>query len=270
MNKNNMYFTTGEFAKICNVTKHTLFHYNDIGVFIPQFTDENGYRYYHALQYDTFCTIMELRDIGMSLPEIKIYLEHRSPSALIDLFMEQEKTIDAKIKRLKEIKSNLEAIRNNVKAAITPHDEFFIKHEPQDWLVQSVVLNDADDYDMTLAIGDLINSNSNFSYHNFLGMMHPTFEIESGNYNKGCQFYFRTIQDKKNKNGIVKPEGDYLITYHYGSYESLENSFNKIINYAKKNQYKLREWFYEETIVGDWAVHSSEDYIIKISVQIII
>ncbi len=29
------YFTTGEFARMCNVEKHVLFHYDDIGLFRP-------------------------------------------------------------------------------------------------------------------------------------------------------------------------------------------------------------------------------------------
>ena len=33
--------TTGEFAKICNVKKHTLFHYDDIGLLKPDYYDEN-------------------------------------------------------------------------------------------------------------------------------------------------------------------------------------------------------------------------------------
>ena len=32
--------TTGEFAKICNVKKHTLFHYDDIGLLKPDYYDD--------------------------------------------------------------------------------------------------------------------------------------------------------------------------------------------------------------------------------------
>ena len=42
--------TTGEFAKICNVKKHTLFHYDDIGLLKPDYYDENGYRFYSYSQ----------------------------------------------------------------------------------------------------------------------------------------------------------------------------------------------------------------------------
>ena len=42
----NDYFTTGEFAKICSVSKQTLIYYDRVGIFSPDITGSNGYRYY--------------------------------------------------------------------------------------------------------------------------------------------------------------------------------------------------------------------------------
>lgn len=43
-------FTSGEFAKFCNTTKDTLFHYDDINLLKPAKIAPNGYRYYSANQ----------------------------------------------------------------------------------------------------------------------------------------------------------------------------------------------------------------------------
>lgn len=40
------YMTTGEFAAAKGVSKDTLFHYDDIGLFCPEKVSENGYRLY--------------------------------------------------------------------------------------------------------------------------------------------------------------------------------------------------------------------------------
>lgn len=66
MKKN--YFTTGEFAKICNVSKQTLFFYDNQGIFSPEFTGENGYRYYSYTQIEAFTVIVMLRDLGVVMP----------------------------------------------------------------------------------------------------------------------------------------------------------------------------------------------------------
>jgi len=51
------YMTTGEFASAMGVSKDTLFHYDDIGLFCPEKVSENGYRYYSIYQMETFDTI---------------------------------------------------------------------------------------------------------------------------------------------------------------------------------------------------------------------
>ena len=53
--------TTGEFAKICNVKKHTLFHYDDIGLLKPDYYDENGYIFYSYSQLNLFYFIYDER-----------------------------------------------------------------------------------------------------------------------------------------------------------------------------------------------------------------
>ncbi|WP_254214025.1 MerR family transcriptional regulator [Clostridioides difficile] len=65
------YFTTGEFAKLCGISKHTLIFYVKLGIFFPEFIDKNIYRSYSVFQYDTLDILQSLREIGMSLEEIK-------------------------------------------------------------------------------------------------------------------------------------------------------------------------------------------------------
>ena len=54
---NKRYFTTGDFAKLCQVTKHTLFYYDEIKVFCPEYIDEKEYRFYSPNQIEIFSVI---------------------------------------------------------------------------------------------------------------------------------------------------------------------------------------------------------------------
>ena len=95
------YMTTGEFASAMGVSKDTLFHYDDIGLFCPEKVSENGYRYYSIYQMETFDTIRMLRDLGMPLKEIRDMLAHRSPERVMHVFAEREQQIDRQIEKLK-------------------------------------------------------------------------------------------------------------------------------------------------------------------------
>ena len=85
MKKKKNYLTAGEFAKICGVAKHVLFHYDEIHLFQPAYRDEHGYRYYSYHQYDTFLVITNLKKMGMSLSAIRIYLKQRDPQMFLRL-----------------------------------------------------------------------------------------------------------------------------------------------------------------------------------------
>ena len=73
------YLSAGRFAALVGTTKETLFHYDEIGLFVPKRRGTNGYRYYAMDQIETFDVIGMLRELGMPLAEIRNYLEQRSP-----------------------------------------------------------------------------------------------------------------------------------------------------------------------------------------------
>ena len=72
-------FTTGEFAALCGVTKHTLFHYDALGILSPARVGENGYRYYAPQQLEVFHVIETLRELDMPLSEICLLYTSPSP-----------------------------------------------------------------------------------------------------------------------------------------------------------------------------------------------
>ncbi len=74
-----IYFTISEFAKLCGVGKQTLYHYDKMGIFSPEIIKENNYRYYSYKQLEVFFAINILKEIGMSLKDIKKYLDKRNP-----------------------------------------------------------------------------------------------------------------------------------------------------------------------------------------------
>ena len=82
--------TCGTFAKICGIEKHVLFHYDEIDLFKPIYVNEKGYRYYSYHQYDTFKVNMALKKLGMSLKDIKTYLDKRNPQLFLELLDQQE------------------------------------------------------------------------------------------------------------------------------------------------------------------------------------
>lgn len=68
--------TIGAFSKICQVSVKTLHHYDRIGLLTPKKVDAvTGYRYYDQAQLERMLLIGRLKHYGMSLEEIRLFLD---------------------------------------------------------------------------------------------------------------------------------------------------------------------------------------------------
>lgn len=138
--KSELYFTTGEFAKIVGVSKHTLFYYDEIGVFSPAIKEDNGYRYYFIWQVDKFQVISVLRKLNMSLKEIKKYLEFRNVDTYIEVLKEKEKEVKEEIKMLCNIEGFIQKeieMKESSRSLILGKPE--IVDQEEEWLAASYV-----------------------------------------------------------------------------------------------------------------------------------
>lgn len=98
----------GEFAKLKNISQETLRHYDRIGLLKPQWTDETtGYRFYSIFQYEILSTILELRELGMSLKEIKTFLEGRDAEKTIHLLEDRYEQLKTELRRLAGIEKSI-------------------------------------------------------------------------------------------------------------------------------------------------------------------
>lgn len=96
--------TVSEMSKLRNIPIDTLKHYDRIGLLKPNYVNpQNQYRYYSATQYDIIGLIIELRQLGMSLPDIKKYIENRNLANSLQLMEEKGEELKIHIQELTEL-----------------------------------------------------------------------------------------------------------------------------------------------------------------------
>jgi DNA-binding transcriptional MerR regulator len=64
----------GDFARLARTTVRTLRHYEDEGLLRPALRGQSRYRYYDAAQLLTWQRIVMLRELGLSIPDIRAVL----------------------------------------------------------------------------------------------------------------------------------------------------------------------------------------------------
>lgn len=108
-------YTTGEMAKLCDVSVRTVQYYDDRGILIPSDLSEGGRRLYTDADLRKLKIICFLRSIDLPINSIKELLEEKDPGSVISILLDQQeevlrdelKTRQEKLQILEEMKAEL-------------------------------------------------------------------------------------------------------------------------------------------------------------------
>lgn len=266
MKKKLVHLTTAQFAKMHNVNKRTLHYYDNIGLFSPCTKGENGYRYYEISQSIDFEYIRMLKDLNMSIEEIKLYLRKPSPDKFIEIAETKEKEIENQIKKLKHIKKILQIKKEQVNFCNNLQEQEIkvinCKKEKISIIPYSFVENDISklfDYvkniwnleQIQMGVGGMLSLKK---------VMNKEFEL----YDK---LYTPVLNSIAYEKIYTKPEGTYLCGYQKGRWDRIPELYEKMIAFAKKNDLKLTGYAYELGL-NEFVISSQEDYITQIMIKI--
>ena len=264
------YFTTKEFANLCNVSKHTLFYYDEIGVFSPAVTDENGYRYYAAAQLEVFGVISILKELDMPLKEIKAYLDRRSPEEFLKLLKQETVLLNQKQSRLKQVKQLMNSKQHLIETAISIDvNSIYLEELQNEYLIITKCKPWTGDKVSAVCIAEHIHyceENNIYSPYS-IGAMVLLNEIINENY-IGYSYFYTQLVDNWSGDGLFeKKRGLYLTAYHSGGYTDVWKTYQKMIAYAENHKLKLEGYFFEGVLLDDLVVKGYENYVLKLSIR---
>lgn len=265
-----LYLSIGEFAKIAVVSKHTLYHYDEIGLFSPSIKLENGYRYYSVYQFEAFNAIWTLKELGMSLRDIKTYLEQRSSEKLQGLLLDQESYIDKKIERLLHSKKWLHEKLNVLNKLDTLEIDKIYEQKLQAQYYISGYAKTTDDISIPLQIGKLLQQMEAAGIENYyqIGYIQEMKHIKAGLYNE-CQEVYLQIEKTKKLKFMVREEGNYLTASHKGDWENIGEAYERLLAYALHKSLTLGNQFYETYLCDELVASGTKNQIINIEVRIL-
>ena len=84
-------YTTGEMAKICNVSVRTVQYYDQRGILTPAELSEGGRRLYSEDDLSTMKVICFLRELGLSLDNIATLMNEENSGEVIDLILDGQR-----------------------------------------------------------------------------------------------------------------------------------------------------------------------------------
>lgn len=124
----------GQMAELNHVSEQTLRLYDKEGLLVPRCVDPvTGYRYYHIIQSAKLDLIQNMKIYGMTLRQIRSFLDSNDPSALRALLSEQAASIEERIRQLRRSQSAITRTLDNYRRyeAMPRNGEIFLEYIPE-------------------------------------------------------------------------------------------------------------------------------------------
>lgn len=113
-------YTTGEIAKLCDVTVRTVQYYDTRGLIVPSELSEGGRRLYSEEDLKRMKIVCFLRELGLPIDSISQLLSETDPSSVILLLLDQQEQElrekinenQTKMNKLEELKRELRGVEH--------------------------------------------------------------------------------------------------------------------------------------------------------------
>ena len=124
----------GQMAELNHVSEQTLRLYDKEGLLVPRCVDPvTGYRYYHIIQSAKLDLIQNMKVYGMTLRQIRSFLDSNDPAALRALLSEQAESIEERIRQLHRSQSAITRTLDNYRRyeAMPRNSEIVLEYIPE-------------------------------------------------------------------------------------------------------------------------------------------
>lgn len=246
------------------ITIKTLRYYEKEGLLKPVYVDRNmGYRYYETSQLVELSKIISLRQIGLSIKDIKNILNG----------FDMEKILDNRKKDLEENISLLNTQLSKVNYLLEGNnmENKIVMKEIPSYIIyyQDGVISDFSKItEFALAAGtECAKANPNlkcvspdYCYISYLDGEYKEKDIKIRYAQAVEKFGEETDRVKFMKTEPITA----VCIYHKGAYENLRDSYNIVLKYIEDNGYEIIDNVRECYIDGCWNKDNVDDYLTEI------
>lgn len=261
-------YRIGEFSELSKTTIKTLRYYEKEELLFPAYVDkQTGYRFYETKQLPELARIISLRQIGVSINEIKKVLKGEDIKEILKQRKQQLKTeISISNNQLLQINYLLEeknmdyqVVEKELPECIVYYKEGLIKDFSG---ITDFVLSSADECLKTNP--DMKCAEPDYSFITYLDGEYKESDIRIR--------YSEAVTKEGIPNDIIKFEKlkpiKAVCIYHKGSYNNLRDAYSYIMKWIEENEYEIVDLARERYIDGIWNKEKEEDWLTEIQVPI--
>lgn len=267
-------FRIGEFSKLSKTTIKTLRYYDEEGLLKPEATDQfTGYRLYTTSQLVEVHKIQSLRQIGISIGEVKLIL---SGKVLIKTILEKRKSeVIAELAFGQDQLSRIEFILSGQEEEKFMEYQAIIKELPQCvvYSKETVIPDYAAYFELMPSTGALVSAKypdlkctaPNYCFVKYLDGEYKEKDIHI----ELCEAVDKMKEDFEDIKFKKLESVPAVSVMHKGPYQELGNAYSFIMKWIEENDYAIVDSPRESYIDGVWNKESEKDWLTEIQVPVV-
>lgn len=263
-------FKIGEFSKLAKTTVKTLRYYDEVGLLRPLFVDDNGYRYYETEQLNDLIEIIELRNLNISVADIKEFLSSSQKDKLLEKhLLVLENNLDRTKTQISLLKKYIAQAKKGdfmkkykAKEIVVPQNIVYFKH--------GTIATMQNLFDFVLKAGaEARKLNPTLECTNYCYVTYTAKEYKE----KDVELeYVEAVKNFGNSSQNIQFRLDKEITAisveHKGSYSNLPKAYSYAIEYVKEKGYEIAGAIREVYVHGCWDEENESDYLTEIQIPV--
>lgn len=243
------YLNVKEFATLFGLNLQTLHYYDKIGILKPSYRDaNNGYRKYRFDQIYQLASIRYMRKLGYSIEAVRDFQNTADQDEALKRLKERSKAIHAQWEELMKIDN---AILRKIQ---------FIEESKGDIDFDSFrIVEYSERKYLPIGTEKEIYTGESFYFY-------PTIVFYGENLKEFGALLTDDVAEEP-ENALVIPAGRYLVGYHKGAYEKIQESFERMKEYGK--EMNLDDTILALNIIDQFIEQKNENYATRIEIRIL-
>lgn len=265
-------FTTGELARLNGISKQTLIFYDKAGVFSPAERDaHNGYRYYGADQLEMLDHILILKDMGLSLQEIRGFLALPDTPGAVAALKQQREVLAMRQRRLSAALRRLDAKIGAMEelSAAEPEAVTF-ERLSQGWLAVQPVAVPGGTLETDIALKTLLHlvHERQLPYLYQMGTRVGLAAMEGGRFTQNFEVFFPLLEFSRARMCRARPAGLYARCLHTGPYSQTASTYRRLLAAIRERGLRPLDGSYETCVLDSMTARSASDYVTRIDIPV--
>lgn len=266
-------FQIGEMAKLFHLSVSSIRHYEDLGLILPEKTDENtGYRYYSTRQFEAFNTVRYLRALDMPLSEISDFMKDRDVDKIEQKLRAQKLSVEQKLLELRRVEKKIEKrLESLVDAKNSRLDEIYLSSLApcrMFFTEKSLEIKDYRDIEgPTIRMAEL--ESEAVIFLGKVGVGISAEHLAAGEFSKyDGIFLLLDDEDKFSEKVMTLPKTKCVSVRFRGSHTEAAEQYKKLMNYMNENGLSPSGFSREITLIDYGFTTDKEQYVTEISIPV--